>query len=138
MTYGATRCGRSSRLRSPTSTSTTTLTSRLSSGARVFAPHHIVVRSGRSDGTRGTVQSVRWRGGFFDRGLGVSDFNRDGWMDLVAVGESPSLGLRILLNWTGQPAPPCVVVPVTRVRARIAERDIKRAGCQLGRVNYRY
>ena len=24
------------------------------------------------------------------------------------------------------------------MRARIAERDIKRAGCQLGRVNYRY
>lgn len=104
---------------------------------RLLDPDRIVVRSGRSDGTRGTVQSLRWRG-FFDRGLRVSDFNRDGWIDVVAVGNSPSPGLRILLNWTGLAAPPCVVVPVTRVRARIAERDIKRAGCQLGRVSFRY
>jgi hypothetical protein len=102
-----------------------------------FVGARIVLRSGRGDGTFGRVQSVPWQ---TSGPLEVTDVNGDGRPDLAAPG---SVGrgadqATVVLNWTGLPAPPCVVVHVTRARLRKAQRDIKHAGCQLTEIRHRY
>ena len=70
----------------------------------------IVVRSGRGDGTFGRRQVVRWD---TIGALLVTDVNRDGRPDLITDGASPrdQLGVMVMLNWTGDRAPPCVACP---------------------------
>jgi FG-GAP-like repeat len=80
----------------------------------------------------------------------VADFNRDGRMD-IAIAASDTLPdsaelagrplpewVAVLLNRTGVPDPPCVVVPVTHERLRVARRHLRNAGCRVGHVVYRY
>jgi hypothetical protein len=74
----------------------------------------------------------------------VDDFNRDGRLDVAlsvidgTQGEdSASRRIAVLLNWTGLPARPCVVVPVSTESLREATRHLRNAGCRVGKVTLR-
>lgn len=91
------------------------------------------VASGRGDGT---FEPVRLLGWVAYQGGAVADFNRDGRPDLaLAAADAPEAN--VYLNWTGESAPPCVVLDVRRVRLRTARRDLRDGGCRLGRVHRR-
>src|SRR3954451_5089021 len=92
------------------------------------------VARGRGDGTFATRRLLDW---LDDQGGAVADFNQDGRPDLpFASTDSPSAD--VFLNWTGLPAPPCVVLDLRNVRLPTAERDLRHDGCRLGQVHRRY
>ena len=107
------------------------------------------VRRGHGDGTLASLQQVGpGPHGLITQAGAVADFNNDGWPDLAVsegcAGEDcleydPDLVL-VYLNWTGQPAPPCVVPPVAsyQIRLRLARRMIRRDGCRVGHIGRRY
>ena len=93
------------------------------------------VRTGRGDGTFDKRQLIPW----FDNAFGmVADFNQDGRPDLAFVGGEGGVLASVFLNWTGLPAPPCVVLNVTSWRLRTAERYFRYGGCKLGKVTFKY
>jgi hypothetical protein len=92
----------------------------------------LAVRVGRGDGTFDRVRFFP-ADGWGD--LQVADFNRDSRPDLAST---QLVGTEVFLNWTGVPAQPCVVRSLVRVRLRVAEHDIRQAGCRIGHVRYRY
>jgi hypothetical protein len=77
------------------------------------------MRSGRGDGTLGRRRSVPWDA---LSELLVTDVNRDSRPDPASLtgNRRGEVGASVVLNWTGRPAPPCVVVIVMRVRLRLA------------------
>ncbi len=101
--------------------------------------------SGRGDGTFGEAQPLPTN--FAEDNSvasAVADFNRDGRLD-VAVGPGDAFGdlyaVGVFLNWTGLPAPPCVVPPLDRSssdgprpRLERAEALLRANGCAVGRV----
>jgi hypothetical protein len=92
------------------------------------------VAIGRGDGTFEGARGLDW---LFYQGGAVADFDRDGRTDLAfASTDVPEAG--VFLNWTGLPAPPCVVMDFTGERLPSAKRYVRLGGCRLGRVRYRY
>ena len=100
---------------------------------------------GRGDGTFFRARTITTRGSY---GGAVADFNGDAWPDLAfafaELGEQGSSDF-VLLNWTAQPTPPCVVPDVrydpfidAGIRLREAIGWLHRAGCRLGQVRRRY
>jgi hypothetical protein len=92
------------------------------------------VRRGRGDGTFGKAQYLEWV--LADYGE-TADFNQDGRPDLAFV-LSEQTYAKVFLNWTGLPAPPCVVLDVTGWRLRNARQYFGFAGCHLGHVSRRF
>ncbi len=92
------------------------------------------VRRGRGDGTFGKAQYLEWV--LADYGV-AADFNQDGRPDLAFVLSEQTFA-KVFLNWTGLPAPPCVVLDVTTWRLRKAKEYFGFAGCRLGHVTRRY
>jgi hypothetical protein len=91
---------------------------------------------GRGDGT---VEAGRPLRGRSTDGGAVADFNLDGLPDVAFV-RDPQRGpglTEVFLNWTGSPAPPCVVHPFTHRRLRDVKRDVATSGCALGAVRHR-
>jgi hypothetical protein len=109
-----------------------------------------IVRSGHGDGTFGNAQRLPGAGhhraeygeisASSDESGAVADFNRDGRPDLALVRDPVRTPGRadVFLNWTGLPAPPCVVHTLTRRLIRSARRELNASGCELGRVRYGY
>ena len=88
------------------------------------------VATGRGDGTFVPAGSLAWWPG---QGGAVADFNRDGRPDLAfAHTEVPEA--TVYLNWTGLPAPPCVVLGERNDPLRFTKDHLRLGGCQLGRV----
>jgi hypothetical protein len=107
----------------------------------------IVVRRGAGDGTFLTRQTAfRYPYPLITVGGAIADFNADGRPDLAFGNECDPVeeaGCRpktawVFLNWTGQPAPPCVVPDIGYWTIRAATRQIGLAGCRLRHVRYRY
>jgi len=102
------------------------------------------VRRGRGDGTFGAERSLGDSG---SQGGAVADFNGDGWADVAFNAicdeeDCPVDWALVYLNWSGQPAPPCVVPDVRSDRHAAmslsrASRVLRHAGCRLGRVSHR-
>lgn len=92
------------------------------------------VASGHGDGTFDPPRRIPW-----DSAMdGVAaDFDLDGRMDL-AFAVTDRVFADVFLNWTGLPAPPCVVLGVTSWNLRKATKYIHDAGCLLGAVTRRY
>ena len=117
----------------------------------IATPGGAYVRRGRGDGTFENRQTVL---ASFTQAGAVADFNGDGWPDLafseaceeieIDCGMFPSRSIVVVLNWTGQPVPPCVVpwlvgdelFPGDTVRR--ATRRLAQAGCRVGHVRHRY
>jgi hypothetical protein len=93
-----------------------------------------LVRRGRGDGTFGKAQYLEWV--LADYGVSA-DFNQDGRPDLAFVLSEQTFA-QVFLNWTGLPAPPCVVLDLSTYRLRKAKRYLGYAGCRLGHVIRRY
>jgi hypothetical protein len=92
------------------------------------------VATGRGDGTFTKARPLDW---LYGQGAAVADFNLDGRPDVAFVDiESPEA--TVYLNWTGLPAPPCVVMDFADERLPSAKRYVRDGGCRLGRVHYRY
>jgi len=77
------------------------------------------------------------------QGGAVADFNGDGWPDLAFAAAQIGEQLwwnDVLVNWTGQAAPPCVVPELQSIGVplRGAINAIERGGCRLGDVSRRY
>jgi hypothetical protein len=105
------------------------------------------LRRGRGDGTLEDRQPS-FSGFAFTEAGAVADFDGDGWPDL-AFSEAcedfeggceyfPPRSIVVMLNWTGQPTPPCVVPPVIGATERQATRQLASAGCRVGQVRHRY
>ena len=100
---------------------------------------------GRGDGTFLPPQTISERGAF---GGAVGDFNGDAWPDLAfayaQIGEQSWRNF-VVVNWTAQAAPPCVV-PDLQYHAsvesgtplRLARRVLPSVGCRLGDVRRRH
>ena len=102
-----------------------------------------VVRIGNGDGTFGEQRYVWHQTPFYLAAGAVADFDRDGWPDLAFSNacegvegfvRCPARSASVLLNWTGRPAPPCVVPRIVHRPLRAARRILRRAGCRLGHV----
>jgi hypothetical protein len=91
------------------------------------------VRRGRGDGTFGKAQYLEWV--LADYGL-AADFNQDGRPDLAFV-KSEQTSASVFLNWTGLPAPPCVVLDLSSFRLRTAKQYLGFSGCRLGHITRR-
>jgi hypothetical protein len=111
------------------------------------------VRRGAGDGTLLPQQDI-FECCFLRTVAGaVADFNGDGWPDLAFSSDCDRIELPgcrthsayAMLNWTADPAPPCVVSDLTgrplRARessgVRGAARELRLSGCRLGKVGYR-
>jgi hypothetical protein len=92
------------------------------------------VATGRGDGTFRAARSLEW---LYGQGGAVADFNLDGRPDL-AFADPLIPEASVYLNWTGLPAPPCVVLEFRGERLPTAKRYVHLGGCQLGRVRHRY
>ena len=75
------------------------------------------VRRGRGDGTFGKAHYLEWV--IADYGV-TADFNQDGRPDLAFV-KSAQTSASVFLNWTGLPAPPCVVLDLSSYRLRTGQ-----------------
>jgi hypothetical protein len=93
-----------------------------------------VVAAGRGDGTFRKAQSLQW---LYGQGAAVADFNLDGRPD-VSFLDTVDPEANVYLNWTGLPAPPCVVMDFRGERLRSAKRYIHDGGCRLGQVRHGY
>jgi hypothetical protein len=91
------------------------------------------VRRGRGDGTFGKAHYLEWV--IADYGV-TADFNQDGRPDLAFV-KSAQTSASVFLNWTGLPAPPCVVLDLSRYRLRTAKQYLGFSGCRVGRITRR-
>jgi hypothetical protein len=91
------------------------------------------VRRGRGDGTFGKAQYLEWV--LADYGV-AADFNLDGRPDLAFV-KSEQTTASVFLNWTGLPAPPCVVLDLSGFRLRKAKQYLGFSGCTLGELTRR-
>jgi hypothetical protein len=107
----------------------------------------LTVRLGRGDGTFQERQSLPSFSAYSDALLNfvadgtVADFNVDGRSDIAVItghGELTTSTTSVLLNWTGLPAPPCIVVPIAREHVRRAKRHLENAGCRVRHVRYDY
>jgi hypothetical protein len=95
----------------------------------------VPVRRGRGDGTFAGVRHVPVRAGSTSGGT-VADFNGDGWLDLAFErGDFGDAWAYVLLSWTGEIAPPCVV---PNLGYGGWPRDLRRTGCRRGRISRRY
>ena len=116
----------------------------------IATPGQPSVRRGRGDGTFERRQQA-FDGFAYTQAGAVADFNGDGWPDLAfseACNESevdcdryPARSIVVLLNWTGQSVPPCVVpalVGAYGANERQSRRQLARAGCRGGHVSHRY
>jgi hypothetical protein len=101
------------------------------------------LRLGRGDGT---FRGERTFGGDFGSQAGaVADFNGDGWADVafnaICDGGCSVDWVWVFLNWTGQPAPPCVVPDVSSRYFEMPLADaidaLRSRGCRLGHVRHR-
>jgi hypothetical protein len=92
------------------------------------------VRRGRGDGTFGNAHYLEWV--IADYGV-AADFNQDGRPDLAFV-KSEQTSASVFLNWTGLPAPPCVVLDLTTYRLGKARQYLGFSGCRLGHVTRRF
>jgi hypothetical protein len=92
------------------------------------------VRRGRGDGTFGKAHYLEWV--IADYGV-AADFNQDGRPDLAFV-KSEQTSASVFLNWTGLPAPPCVVLDLSTYRLGKAKQYLGFSGCRLGHVTRRY
>jgi hypothetical protein len=92
------------------------------------------VRRGRGDGTFGKAHYLEWV--IADYGV-AADFKQDGRPDLAFV-RSEQTSASVFLNWTGLPAPPCVVLDLTTYRLGKAKQYLDFSGCRLGHVTRRY
>ena len=111
----------------------------------IATPGGAYVRRGRGDGTFENRQTVL---ASFTQAGAVADFNGDGWPDLafseaceeieIDCGMFPSRSIVVVLNWTGQPVPPCVVPGLVGATERRAARELAAAGCRAGHVRQRY
>jgi hypothetical protein len=112
-----------------------------------YAATPFILRLGRGDGTfqrRRPMRSLYAYSDalqdFVEQGA-VADFNLDGRSDIAIVtGHADRFisDLSVLLNWTGLPAPPCVVVPITREPAQRAKRHLENASCRVRHVRYQH
>jgi FG-GAP-like repeat/PASTA domain len=111
----------------------------------IATPGAPYLRRGHGDGTLETRQ----RPGFaFTHAGAVADFNGDGWPDLafseacdefeLDCSRYPSRSIAVMLNWSGEPVPPCVVPPIVGATERDATRELEPAGCRLGHVRHSY
>jgi hypothetical protein len=92
------------------------------------------VLTGSGDGTfRKRPAALEW---LFAQGAAVADFNRDGRPDL-AFTDPYFPAVDVYLNWTGLPAPPCVVLDIRDDPLRRAKRSLRDGGCRLGQVTLR-
>jgi VCBS repeat protein len=96
----------------------------------------VVVRRGAGDGSFLRAQTASPLGTASVAGGTVADINADGWPDLAFVrwDYGDAWGY-VLLNWTGQPAPPCVV-PDLRYGAWPSA--IRFTGCRRGHARRRF
>jgi FG-GAP-like repeat len=107
------------------------------------------VLNGRGDGSFARAQPLP--GSFYAHRAvtsAVADFDLDGRPD-IAIGAGEAFdglySIGVYFNWTGLPAPPCVVPPLTRrsnfvssrIRLSRAKRLLHANGCSLGRVRSR-
>jgi len=92
------------------------------------------IATGRGDGSFSPARSLEW---LYGQGGAVADFNVDGRPDL-AFADIGYPEANIYLNWTGLPAPPCVVLDRRGDRLPTAKNYIRLGGCRLGHVRYRY
>jgi hypothetical protein len=99
----------------------------------------LFVRVGRGDGLLGGLRGIR-SGPYAVSDPVVADFNRDGRPDVTyaANPDHSRGGVGVSLNSTGLPAPPCVPGFLFRRPLRTAKREIRRGGCRVGHVRYRY
>lgn len=113
----------------------------------IATPGGAYVRRGRGDGTFENRQPVFGDSAFTQAGA-VADFNRDGWPDLafspaceeleIDCDEDPARSIAVVLNWTGDQVPPCVVPGLIGASERQAARELSSAGCRVGHVRHRY
>jgi hypothetical protein len=92
------------------------------------------VRLGRGDGTFGKARYLEWV--LADYGV-TADFNRDGRPDLAFVLSEQEFA-KVFLNWTGLPAPPCVVLDVSGYSLRKARDYFEFAGCHIRHITRRF
>jgi hypothetical protein len=103
----------------------------IATSSTTWAP---AVALGRGDGTFERARGLGWLN---FQGGAVADFNRDGRIDLAfASTDFPEAS--VLLNWTGLPAPPCVVLDFKGERLPRAKWYVRAGGCRVGRVHHRY
>ena len=94
------------------------------------------VRRGRGDGSFLRAQTTPLLGFHTLAGGTVADINADGWPDLAFDRyDSGDAWGYVFLNWTGQPAPPCVVPDLRYGAWPNAVRD---AGCRRGHARRRF
>jgi hypothetical protein len=93
------------------------------------------IRRGRGDGTFEKPLYIPWP---LAVSGAVADFNRDGRPDIAFLHGEGGSWVKVYLNWTGLPAPPCVVFDVIHDPVRAAKRYIDDSGCRLGKLRYRY
>jgi hypothetical protein len=91
-------------------------------------------RLGRGDGTFGKARYMEWV--LADYGV-TADFNRDGRPDLAFVLSEQAFA-KVFLNWTGLPAPPCVVLDVRGYSLRKAREYFEFAGCHIRHITRRF
>jgi FG-GAP-like repeat/PASTA domain len=113
----------------------------------IATPGGPYVRRGRGDGTF-EPQPSEFDGSVYTQAGAAADFNGDGWPDLAfsaacdeiedACGSYAPRSIAVMLNWTGQPVPPCVVPSIIGATERQATRQLAPAGCRTGQVRHRY
>jgi hypothetical protein len=96
---------------------------------------------GVGDGTFGQRRVIAENLG--TAGATVGDFNGDGAPDLAFAlteeGEQEFITWLIaFMNWSGNPAPPCIVPYRLEARLPAVMRRITRAGCSVGTVTWRH
>jgi hypothetical protein len=100
-----------------------------------------ILLRGRGDGTFFPRQSIAEWGAY---GGAVADFNGDTWPDLAfAAAELGEQAVRnfVLINWTAQPAPPCVVPELeydSFIEVGTPLQVLRSVGCRLGGVRRMY
>jgi hypothetical protein len=104
------------------------------------------LRRGRGDGTFDRKERA-FTGFAYTNAGAVGDFNGDGWPDLVFSEACDEIeggceywgakSIVVMLNWTGDPVPPCVVPSIIGGSERQATRWLRLAGCRVGQIRHR-